>query len=203
MSIAAAGMLWLLHSRRAAWLLLRSLVAGCVAIGALKLLFLSCGTHWVAGLVSPSGHACLSALAYGTLGSVWAAGRPRLARVLIGVLVALFVSVIAATRLSLGVHTWLEVLVGLAVGLAAWAWFALSYARSDPVRVDGRTFALVLAATVVVAFGVRLPMESVIRHMARRVAFQCAQAAQAPARAGLRLAAAGLGGAALSLPSRR
>lgn len=205
MSLAAAGMLWLFHSRRAAWLLLRSVVAGCAAIGALKLLFLSCGAHWIPGLVSPSGHACLSAVVYGSLGSVLAAGRPPRMRVLIGILVALFVSVIAVTRHTIGVHTWAEVLVGLAVGSAAWAWFAVSYARSDPVRVEARTFGLVLVATVLVTFGVRLPMESLIRHMARRIAFQCVQAWPLPQ---ARVASAGgaavtLELAALSPPARR
>jgi len=207
MSLAAAGMLWLFQSRRAAWLLLRSVAAGCAVIGALKLVFLSCGAHWIAGLLSPSGHACLSAAVYGSLGSVWSAGRPRRTRMLIGVLVALFVSVIAVTRLTIGVHTWIEVLVGLAVGSAAWGWFAASYARSDPVRIDARTFGLVLVATVLVTFGVRLPMESLIRHAARRIAFQCAPAAP-PARlaaAGrlLPVGAAGLPRPALSRAARR
>jgi membrane-associated phospholipid phosphatase len=182
MALVGVAMLWLFHSGKLAWLLLRSVLLAGVLIATLKVFFLSCGAHWIPGLLSPSGHACLSAVVYGTMGTVLAAGRPRWARWTIGATAGAFVILIALSRIALGVHTLLEVLIGLAVGgLAQW-WFARSYARLAPLRVDGRTFGLAVLVTVLVAFGVRLPVESGIRHFARRVAFSCAAAA-APAAA--------------------
>ena len=181
MALVASGALWLLHSRRLAWLLARSVLAAGLAITALKILFLSCAAHWVPGLASPSGHACLSAVVYGCLATVLAAGRPRPMRWLIGLGAVLFVAVIAVSRLTLGVHTLVEVLVGLAVGGVAQAWFARSFARLAPLRIEGRLFGLALAGTVLLAFGLRLPAESLLRHAARRIAFNCPGASSAPA----------------------
>jgi membrane-associated phospholipid phosphatase len=173
MALVGVAMLWLFHSRKLAWLLLRSVLLASLLITALKVLFLSCAAHWVPGLLSPSGHACLSAVVYGTLGTVLAAGRPRPVRILIGALVVVFVAVIAVSRVTLGVHTLLEVLVGLMVGALAHWWFARSYAKLEPLRVDAKIFGLALTVTLLVAFGVRLPAESFIRHLARRIAFSC------------------------------
>jgi membrane-associated phospholipid phosphatase len=173
MALAGVAMLWIYHSRHLAWLLLRSVLLASVLIVALKVLFLSCGAHWIPGLVSPSGHACLSAVVYGTLATVVAAGRPRRVRLLIGVLASCFIVLIAVTRFTMGIHTLLEVLVGLAVGALAHWWFARSCAALAPVRVDIRSFGTALLLTLVVAFGVRLPAESMVRHLARRIAFSC------------------------------
>jgi undecaprenyl-diphosphatase len=172
-ALVGVATLWLFHSRRVALLLLRSVALACAFIAALKLLFLSCGSHWQPGLTSPSGHACLSAVVYGTLGTVVAAGRPPLVRAAIALVVIAIVGMIALSRLVLGVHTMIEVLVGLAVGTAAQLWFAWSYARMKPLRVDLKVFSLALTATVLIAFGVRLPVESVIRHMAKRLGDRC------------------------------
>jgi len=179
MVLAGVAMLWIYHSRLLAWMLLRSVLLAGALIIALKVLFLSCGTHWVPGLVSPSGHACLSAVVYGTLATVLAAGRPPQVRRLIGIGTVGFIALIAVTRLTLAVHTPLEVLVGLAVGALAHWWFARSYARMTPIAVDLRRFGAALLLTVVVAFGARLPAETLIRHLARRIAFSCQGVARA------------------------
>ncbi|SPE36249.1 membrane hypothetical protein [Burkholderiales bacterium] len=176
-ALVSAGMLWLFQSRRAAWLLLRSVFLAVVLIAALKVFFLSCGAHWQASLISPSGHACLSAAVFGILGTVAAAGRPAPARIAIAALVALLVGIIAISRVVVGVHTWTEVIVGLAVGVSAQLWFAWSYARTQPPPVDLKTFGLVLSATLLLAFGIRLPAESFIRHMTKRVGWSCELAA--------------------------
>jgi len=180
MALVGVAMLWFFHSRKLAWLLLRSVLLAGLLITALKVLFLSCAAHWVPGLVSPSGHACLSAVVYGTLGTVLAAGRPPSVRALITVLVVVFVGIIAVSRVTLGVHTLLEVMVGLMVGALAHWWFARSYAKMKTLRVDAKTFGLALTVTLLVAFGVRLPAESFIRHLARRIAFSCDGVAAAP-----------------------
>jgi membrane-associated phospholipid phosphatase len=177
-ALVSAAMLWFFHSHRLAWLLLRSLLATSVLIAALKVIFLACGTHWQAGLISPSGHACMSALVYGSVATVVAAGRPLAARVAAAAVVALLVGAIAISRVTLGVHSWIEVLVGLAVGLAGQLWFAWSYARLEPLRVDLKTFGVAVTATLLLAFGIRIPAESVIRHLAKRFGDSCEKIAE-------------------------
>lgn len=173
LSLVMAATLWFFHSRRLALLLLRSVALACVAIVALKVVFLSCGTRWQSGLVSPSGHACLSAVVYGTLGTVIAAGRPLVARIGIGAVAAAFIGAIAVSRVALGIHTGAEVLVGLAVGGLGALWFAWSCARLPPLRVDLKVLGVAMVATVLVAYGARLPAESLIRHLARRMSDLC------------------------------
>lgn len=179
-ALVGVVLLWFLHSPRLSWVLLRSVLLAGVLIAALKILFLSCGARWVSGLVSPSGHACLSAVVYGAVATLYAAGRPPPVRVLTGAVAVAFVAFISVTRVALGVHTPLEVLVGLAVGGIALAWFIHSCAQLPPLRVGGGALAMAMAVTVMFAFGVRLPVESAIRHVARRVAFSCQAAAAAP-----------------------
>jgi len=181
MALVGVLVLWFFHSRRLAWLLLRSVLLAGATILALKIFFLSCAAHWHPGLTSPSGHACLSAVVYGTLGTVLGTGRSLAARIAIGAAVVAFVALIALTRLSLGVHTAIEVAIGLAVGLVAQSWFAWSYAHAQPPRVDLRTFGAALAATLVIAYGMRLPAESIVRHLARRLGDRCSVANVVPA----------------------
>jgi membrane-associated phospholipid phosphatase len=172
--LVSAGVLWFFHSRRVAWLQLRSVLAAIAVIAVLKLMFLSCGVHWGAVLTSPSGHACLSMVVYGTLASLLAGGRPPAARAAIYAVTGLVVGAIAVTRVALGVHTWIEVVVGLLVGGLAFAWFAWSYTRLGPQRLQLRSFGLAVLLTAVVVFGVRLPAESFLRHLARRMGDNCA-----------------------------
>ncbi len=174
LAAVASAMLWLFQSHRIAWLMARSVLASGAAITILKLFFLSCGAHWQAGLLSPSGHACLSAVVYGCLGTIAAAGRPVAARWAIGLVVSALVGIIAFSRITLGVHTWIEVCVGLAVGVAGQQWFAWSAGRVTTQPVDGRIFAIAVAATILFAFGLRLPAESMLRHLAKRMGESCA-----------------------------
>lgn len=177
MALVSVATLWFFHSRRLAWLLLRSVLAAAITITVLKVLFLSCGAHWAQGLTSPSGHACLSAVVYGTLATLFAAGRPAPLRAAIYGATVVFVGVIAVSRVALGVHTWLEIAVGLLVGGAAQAWFAWSYARMAPLHIDLKTFGVGLLVALLVAFGVRLPAEVFIRHVAKRLGDKCVAAA--------------------------
>jgi drug/metabolite transporter (DMT)-like permease len=61
------SILWRFESRRAAWLLLRALLACMVMMGTLKVVFLSCGYARGIGIVSPSGHSSLATFFYGVL----------------------------------------------------------------------------------------------------------------------------------------
>ena len=191
-ALVGSAVLWFFHSRRLAWLLLRSVLAAALVISLLKLWFLSCGAHWTTALISPSGHACMSAAVYGCLASLLARGQNARVRWALYAGAVLIVAVEGITRITLGAHSWPEVLVGTLVGAAAWAWFALSYGRLTPVAVDRRTLGVSLAVTVLVVYGVRLPAESLLRHAARRLSENCALAA--PVRHELPLPAAGAGG---------
>lgn len=172
-ALISAGLLWLTHSGRAAWLLLRSVLLAAVLIAALKVLFLSCASHWRADLISPSGHACLSTAVLGSLGVVAATGRGALVRASIALLVSLLVGTIASSRVLIGVHSWTEVTVGLMVGGSALLLFAWSYARTAPPSIDLKTFGVTLLATTLLAFGIRLPGESMLRHIARHIGENC------------------------------
>ena len=174
LTLVSAAALWYLHSRRLAWLLLRSVLMAGVAIVVCKVVFLSCASHWQTAIHSPSGHACMSAVVYGSLGVVLCAGRTPLARVVITTAVIFVVGAIAISRVLLGVHTIAEVCIGLVIGILAQLLFAHSTARMEPVRFEARTFTLALAATWLITIGVRLPAESILRHLARRVVDICA-----------------------------
>lgn len=173
LSLISAALVWLWHSGRAAWLLLRSVLLAVVAVTVLKVLFLSCAAHWQPDLVSPSGHACLSAAVFGSLGIVAAAGRGAFSRLVIALVVALLVAIIASSRVLIRVHTWTEVIVGLLVGVLALLLFAWSYMRTAPPRIELVTFGVTLLATMMLTFGIRLPAESVIRHVARNIGENC------------------------------
>ena len=173
-TIVSSAMFWRFHSRQLAWILLRSVGLAAVLIVALKMIFLSCGTQWQTGIQSPSGHACMSAAVYGCLATVVAAARAPRARAAVGALIVVLVGAIAASRVLLGVHTLAEVLIGLAIGAGAQQLFAWSYARMEPLQVNARTFGVAFAVTVLLAFGLRIPAESALRHVARRVGASCA-----------------------------
>lgn len=175
-ALVCAATLWFYHSRQLAWLLLRTVLLACVMIAVLKIAFLSCGTRWQTGLVSPSGHACLSAVVYGVIGTILSAGRSMPARIAIATAVIGMILAVAVTRVLMGIHTLPEVLVGLGVGGLALLHFAYSYSRMQPLRVDLSTFSVAMVATVLVAFGTRLPAESILRHIAKRLSETCAHA---------------------------
>jgi membrane-associated phospholipid phosphatase len=127
----------------------------------LKIAFIACGPD--VALRSPSGHTATAAAMTGAL-MVVLADRPRWA-LPAAVLAA---ALIGASRLALGVHTPLEVVVGAAAGIggaALTAWLA------GPMP-DFRRNRAVLAALVVVVLlhGMRMPAEAHIRGFAERVA---------------------------------
>lgn len=162
------------HSPRLAFLLVRTMVLAGALIALAKLVFLSCGARWNLDLISPSGHTCLSVVTYGMIATLLGSGRSAPVRVLLACLAGVVIGAIAVTRLILQVHTVAEVLVGLGVGLLAYLSFLLPFARMEPLRIDLRVFGVALAATFLLALGIRLPAESMLRHFARHAAFSCA-----------------------------
>lgn len=94
-----------------------------------------------------------------------------------GLAAAGLVATVAASRLLLGAHSGLEVAVGLSVGGATVALFALLYRRLPPATVRSRGVATAagLAVLLIVALhGERLQAESLIRTIAAELHTQVA-----------------------------
>jgi membrane-associated phospholipid phosphatase len=121
--VSAAILVWLLAIGAVAsalrWLVAVGLCMG--GIGLLKIYFFACPAG--EALQSPSGHSGSAALVYGALAALLSAqldGRARLALRIAG---ALLIAAIALSRLVLQVHTVLDVMAGLLVGIVTLAWF--------------------------------------------------------------------------------
>ena len=148
--LGGAILLWLLmvRSRHAAawWLLALVLCIG--AIGLLKMYFFACPTF--IPVRSPSGHTGLAVLIYGAIAgfvALNASGWVRAAALGAGVTL---ITGIALSRLALGAHNTVEVLIGCAIGAAALGLFARGGAANfrQPSMPTRR---LLLAVVVIVA----------------------------------------------------
>jgi len=146
----AATFLYLTSHRYSAALLIASTAGGIILNNVLKLGFsrprpqlFTWGTHVVSSSF-PSGHAMSAAVVYGTVAYLAARlQQRRWARVVTLGVAALFIVVISASRLYLGVHYPSDVVAGILVGLA-WAAFCMAMlealqryaARRPTVRAD-------------------------------------------------------------------
>jgi membrane-associated phospholipid phosphatase len=103
----------------------RGAIAWCLTVGValalmllLKLVFAACGMLLLGHMLhSPSGHTASAAVVYGGLATLLIS-RSRAPLLPAALLATLFALAIGLSRLSLGVHTLLEVLLGGAVGIA-------------------------------------------------------------------------------------
>jgi membrane-associated phospholipid phosphatase len=126
--------LWLaaMHAARsaAAWVLAVGL---CMTITAVtKVYFFVCPT--LADLHSPSGHTSLSTLVYGAITLILAReSEPRQRYLPIAAGVA-FIGAIALSRIAVNAHTGIEVVAGLAIGLAALGFYTREYLLHRPER---------------------------------------------------------------------
>ena len=141
-------------------------VAGTLAaMLVLKLGFIACG-HLLplSSLRSPSGHTAGAAVVYGSLLAMWIRFRTRTA---IWTLPSalIFMSVIGVTRLALGAHSVVEVIVGGAVGLLG-ALLAVMLAGPPPKQFRFRTIAIAMVIVIVIFHGFRLPAEIEITRLA-------------------------------------
>ncbi len=141
-------------------------VAGTLAIMLLlKLTLIPCG-HLLGftSLRSPSGHTAGSAVVYGSLLGLWIRRRSGTAVWTVPAAI-LFVILIGGTRLALGVHSPVEVLIGGAVGLAG-AILAVFLAGPPPEHFRFRAIAVAMVVVIVVFHGLRLPAEAEITRLA-------------------------------------
>jgi membrane-associated phospholipid phosphatase len=140
-------------------------VAGTLAVMlVLKLWLIPCG-HLLplSSLRSPSGHTAGAAVVYGSLLAIWIRHRSGTALWTAPVAI-LFVMLIGATRLALGVHSPIEVLSGGAVGLAG-AILAVGLAGPPPAQFRFRALAIAMVVVVVIFHGLRLPAEAEITRL--------------------------------------
>jgi len=167
MSFLTSLYLYLAGSHRAA-LALTGAMLGCLAImTTLKIGFRSC--YQLApslNIVSPSGHAAMSAAIMGTLAAIfashftgWRKGLPLCAALLM-------VFGISISRILLGYHTVPEVLVGLAIGtlFAVASYLFLQQAPKVPFKV--RYLALTAAVATIFLYGAQTPAEDFLIRLA-------------------------------------
>ncbi len=167
--LAALVAVWLLatgaHGTGRAWLV--AVGSMLVGMGLLKLVFLSCGDQLLGSSVtSPSGHAAASACIYGSLALMVgrrATGWRRIAPALGAICL---IAGIALTRLVRHDHTLPELLIGLAVGIAALRFFALMSDRLPAPERPPNPAVLLAVCLLVPLHGMRLPIESVLRRTA-------------------------------------
>jgi membrane-associated phospholipid phosphatase len=142
-----------------AWLL--GVGATLIVMLILKVGFIACSGDPL--LRSPSGHTAAAAVVCGSL--VVVLGGNRRFALPVALLAALL---IGGSRLELGVHSWLEVVVGAAAGLGGAALTA-RYAGPMP-RFQRNRIVLAAVLVVVLLHGMHLPAEAHIRDIAGRIA---------------------------------
>jgi membrane-associated phospholipid phosphatase len=158
--------LW--HYQR--WPAAAALIVALAACGAvmvvLKLALMACGQTWNSAMVSPSGHASMSAAVYGALGIIAARQTPRWQQPVIVMASWLFIGLIAISRVVVGAHSYAEVGLGLLVGAAALCLFAVRYFRLPKAPMNLALLATLSAATLLLLHGSHLPVEKLLRRFA-------------------------------------
>ncbi len=130
---------------------------------ALLKIYLDTCTTPIDSLNSPSGHASMSTLVYGSLALIVGAEVAPWQRLAIAALGAAAVIGIALSRVVLGAHSIMEVMFGLAIGGGALAFFAYSYLEARPrVRQIG-PFIAGVAALMLILHGHPAHLEQVWR----------------------------------------
>jgi membrane-associated phospholipid phosphatase len=147
------------------WLLM---VAGCgAAIGALKLVFGACTLRLgFLDIVSPSGHTAMSTGIYGSLALLIGPPLRPTARHVTAAAAAVLIVAIAVSRVLLHVHDTPEIILGLAVGLAAVVWFHVALRREPPRGLPLAWLTLGGLAVVVAMHGTRANVEPDVRALA-------------------------------------
>ncbi|HEX3064361.1 MAG TPA: phosphatase PAP2 family protein [Candidatus Polarisedimenticolia bacterium] len=164
--------------RRAAFAFGLALLACAIAIGLAKLALESCGHPLLhTDITNPSGHAAVSTTVYGSLAVLFAgnvaAGR-RWIPIAGG---AVLLAAIALSRVELDAHSLVEVVLGLAIGLAALALFYRQVAGEPAIAIHGLWLALAGVVVIAIMHGARWPIEDAVRvivHLIRHNVASCA-----------------------------
>ena len=167
---------YLYVTKQKRWLgrLVLCVVLAGVAIVLSKLILRGCypGLHmggWWGRLTSPSGHAALGIVVYGSCFRVLQNMTTRKIGRLLGMAFVIFIGCIAASRALLGFHSWAEVVFGVSVGLLA---YMIAWAREKPSSRNWQgskmqlLLPLLLIATMLALHGWRLPAENKVHDLA-------------------------------------
>jgi membrane-associated phospholipid phosphatase len=129
-----------------------ALFACLVATLVAKLAFHACGSEIPAfGIESPSGHASFSAVFYGCLAFIVAAGRPLWQRTGIYAGAALFVLLVGVSRVVVEAHTLPDVIAGTLIGMLAILVFQALRGPSRLLVIPCRALTLGIPASAVLA----------------------------------------------------
>lgn len=159
--ITLIAMAWLWWNREAQTALrLAGTVLACIlTVFALKLTLCSGWMppiEWrdLGDLRSPSGHASMSAVVYGTVAVMIARAAPRPIGLAVIAGTSLLIAMVAYSRIRLNVHTRIDVLAGLAIGLAFVRVFALAIDREAAAlrpEISVSAILLLLGAALAIA----------------------------------------------------
>jgi membrane-associated phospholipid phosphatase len=166
LSLLLVAALWRYQSWSAAISFLWAAAFCAAVMFILKVLFLACGSAWQAGILSPSGHTSMSTTVYGTFVIVSARQAAQWRRPLIVAAGALLITIIALSRMMLGMHSPPEVMLGLLVGILALGIFAMRYFQLDPAALNLPLFLSASCVVLLILHGAHLPAEQLIRHFA-------------------------------------
>jgi undecaprenyl-diphosphatase len=169
---AAVLLIYLALSRRTAIVRIWAVtLAACgLATVGFKLIFHACGPSLTElDVVSPSGHASLATVFYGSLAILVGAGRPRWQKAVLGVAVLAFLLLVGVSRVRTGAHSPEEVVVGLAIGSLCTALFWVLHGRIGRPGVSPAPLAIGFVAAVLVLGGSHFSLEPLIGGAARRV----------------------------------
>jgi len=149
--VAALILLWLLDlaGQRIAVLWCCALLVAGGGTAFLKIYIDAC-TVPIAGLDSPSGHTGMSTLVYGGLALMIGAETASWRRLAVSAAGVAMIAVIALSRVLLGAHDVIEVVVGLLIGGTALALFARGYAGM-PIDGARRIWPLAIATSILAA----------------------------------------------------
>lgn len=144
-------------------------LAGLGTVAA-KLLFHACGPA-LSGprVVSPSGHASFAIFFYGAVAILFGSGRPVAVRWALGVSTALLVAAVGVSRVRTGAHTPAEVALGLGMGAAALALFAVLQARAGQPRLPWMPVAAAFGVALLLLGGRHFSLEPRIGALARQL----------------------------------
>lgn len=147
-----------------------ALAAALLVTLAAKLAFNACGAQFAElDIRSPSGHAAFAGIVYGVLACAFGAGRSTGIRAVLAVAAAALVGAIGASRVVLRVHSAEEVALGLAIGAAAVALFAILRSRADDPPLSPLIPAIGTALVMLLFLGGSVTFEHAIVRTARHL----------------------------------
>ncbi len=164
-SLILTMLLWALESFRAAFLFARALLLCLLALLLLKLVFISCGKIWGLGIHSPSGHTGFSLIVYGSIATVLMKQVSVEGKVLIAYLTAAIIAAISYSRVLLGAHSLIEVLIGGTAAAIMLSTFVVPYSKLKHPPIKLGLFVGMIVAGAVLSYGYHAPAETVV-HMA-------------------------------------